>query len=431
MTGESHVEALKAGATGGSGFENPATEILFMAGYEIREATFIRAELNSGLTLKGGVGTDYGDRAGPANLYGGDISGTQDAPGGHARVVGGRGDLGNAGGNAYIRGGIGTGTGPGGNTFVQGGFHPLGDGGNVYIEGGYPSASDGLGGKITIRTLDSHGDHAGPDIDITTGEGNRTTTASYTGGNLNVTLGAGAGGGAGGTLNVTAGLGRGSGAQEGKGGGINLTAGASNLREGGDVNITAGEALTDAAGGKIFLNGGEGVDGGGSIALTGGVSNGTGNFTGAQVGLFAGAGGGTFSGQGGDVRLVPGNRATTANADPGGVNIQGMMLRENSTLGTLSSDTTIELDAGFLFIATIQGAASVEFSFGRARGNQLIEVELELTNGGAGTVTWDAAVKWPGGIAPTLTVAGIDRLRFTTRDDSITWYGEVIGLDLS
>ena len=430
MTGESHVEALKAGITGPAGFENPATEILFMAGYEIRDVTTIRGEANSFATLRGGAGTDYGDRAPPANLYGGD-SVANSAPGGHAKVVGGRGDIGEKGGNAYLTGGKGTGSGAGGNSYVQGGFHPLGDGGNVYIQGGYPSASDGLGGKITIETLDSHGDHAGPDIDIITGEGNRTTTASYTGGNLNVTLGAGAGGGAGGTLNVTAGLGRGSGAQEGKGGNINLTAGASNLREGGDIDITAGQALTDAAGGKIFLNGGDGVDGGGSLSLTGGASTGAGNFTGAQVGLFAGAGGGTFSGQGGDVRLQPGNRATTANADPGGVNIQGMMIRENSTLGTLSSNTTLELDLGFLFIATIQGAASVEFDFGRVRGNVSITCELELTNGGAGTVTWDAAIKWPGGVAPTLTVAGIDWLRFSTNDDGASWYGEVIGLDMS
>ncbi len=46
MTGESHVEALKAGVTGGGGFENPATEILFMAGFDIRDANFIRAQVN-------------------------------------------------------------------------------------------------------------------------------------------------------------------------------------------------------------------------------------------------------------------------------------------------------------------------------------------------------------------------------------------------
>lgn len=430
MTGESHVENLKAG-TGGAGFQNPATEILFMAGFEIRDVTTLKGEVNSFAIVRGGAGTDYGDRAPFAALYGGDAVATA-APGGHAKVVAGRGDIGENGGNAYLRGGLGiTGGGNGGNTFVQGGLNPLGDGGNVYIQGGTASASDGLPGKITLETFDSYGDQVGAGITLRTGSASRTASASYAGGNFDVTLGAGAGGGAGGTFNVTAGLGTGSGAQEGKGGGINLTAGASNLREGGDVTIMSGEALTDGAGGKIFLTAADGFDGGGSISLTGGASTGTGNFSGSQVALFAGAGGGTFSGQGGDVRLVPGNRATTANADPGGVNIQGMMLRENSTLGTLSSDTTIELDLGFLFIATIQAAASVEFSFGRARGNQLIEVELELTNGGAGTVTWAAPVKWPGGVAPTLTAAGIDRLRFTTRDDSVTWYGEIIGLDLS
>lgn len=48
---------------------------------------------------------------------------------------------------------------------------------------------------------------------------------------------------------------------------------------------------------------------------------------------------------------------------------------------------------------------------------------LELTNGGAFTQTWPVSVKWDGGIAPTLTAAGVDVLAFYTRDGGITWRG--------
>ena len=41
---------------------------------------------------------------------------------------------------------------------------------------------------------------------------------------------------------------------------------------------------------------------------------------------------------------------------------------------------------------------------------------LELTNPGAFTLTWPAGMKWPGGVAPTRTVAGVDLYEFVCRD---------------
>ena len=55
---------------------------------------------------------------------------------------------------------------------------------------------------------------------------------------------------------------------------------------------------------------------------------------------------------------------------------------------------------------------------------------LELTNGGAHTLTWPASVDWVGGTAPTLTAAGVDQLVFTTRDAGTTYFGFVAGLDI-
>jgi hypothetical protein len=302
---------------------------------------------------------------------------------------------------------------------------------------------DNLGNHIAEQDLDMAGFNiitldgvgagvAGENIGVVLGDGgDLPETDGGAGGDMTLTMGASGGGNRGGDFTVTAGVGGGALPTVGDGGRIALNGGASDFRIGGSVTLTGGNTAGAFGGGTVNLTGGDGVSGGGAIFITAGESTGSGNFSGAQVGLFAGDGGGTFSGQGGNVRLLPGNRATTANADPGGVDIQGMLIRENTTLGTLSSNTQLELDAGFLFIATIQGAANVEFSFGRVQGNRSITCEMELTNGGAGTVTWDAAILWPGGVAPTLTVAGIDWLRFSTNDDGISWYGEVVGLDMT
>ena len=45
------------------------------------------------------------------------------------------------------------------------------------------------------------------------------------------------------------------------------------------------------------------------------------------------------------------------------------------------------------------------------------------------TVTWPASVDWAGGVAPTLTTAGVDILEFITVDGGTTWHGMVASLD--
>jgi hypothetical protein len=54
---------------------------------------------------------------------------------------------------------------------------------------------------------------------------------------------------------------------------------------------------------------------------------------------------------------------------------------------------------------------------------------LELTNGGAYTQTWPTGTKWAGGIAPTLTAAGVDILGFYSHDAGTTWRGLMISKD--
>lgn len=55
---------------------------------------------------------------------------------------------------------------------------------------------------------------------------------------------------------------------------------------------------------------------------------------------------------------------------------------------------------------------------------------LDLTNGGAFTITWWAGVKWASATAPTLTASGRDCLGFFTHDGGATWTGLLLGKDL-
>jgi hypothetical protein len=55
---------------------------------------------------------------------------------------------------------------------------------------------------------------------------------------------------------------------------------------------------------------------------------------------------------------------------------------------------------------------------------------LDLTNGGAFTITWWSGVKWASGTAPTLTASGRDCLGFFTHDGGATWTGLLLGKDI-
>jgi hypothetical protein len=96
--------------------------------------------------------------------------------------------------------------------------------------------------------------------------------------------------------------------------------------------------------------------------------------------------------------------------------------------GSITTATTIDLENGNVHTATIGGNLTLTFSNPIASGDATSFV-LELTNGGAHTLTFPAAVDWEGGNAPTLTAAGVDILVFYTRDGGTTWHGIVSSLD--
>jgi hypothetical protein len=102
---------------------------------------------------------------------------------------------------------------------------------------------------------------------------------------------------------------------------------------------------------------------------------------------------------------------------------------EGSAIGATGATATIDMEVANFFSATLDQACTFTFSNPPASGDFGTFV-LELTNGGAFVITYPASVDFPGGVAPTLTAAGVDQLVFTTRDGGTTYFAFVAGLDI-
>ena len=90
---------------------------------------------------------------------------------------------------------------------------------------------------------------------------------------------------------------------------------------------------------------------------------------------------------------------------------------------TAVAASDIDLSKGQYFTKTIVNATT--FTFSNPTTTQFTGFVLELTNGGANTVVWPGAVKWPAATAPTLTVSGVDVLTFITDDTGTAWRGMI------
>jgi hypothetical protein len=89
----------------------------------------------------------------------------------------------------------------------------------------------------------------------------------------------------------------------------------------------------------------------------------------------------------------------------------------------------IDLATGNYFTKTISTATTLTVSNVPASGT-VGSFILDLTNGGAGAITWWAGMKWISGTPPTLTASGRDSLGFYTYDGGTTWTGLVLGKDI-
>jgi hypothetical protein len=102
---------------------------------------------------------------------------------------------------------------------------------------------------------------------------------------------------------------------------------------------------------------------------------------------------------------------------------------QGSAIGSVGATRTFDLAVANFFSATLDQACTFTFSNPPASGDFGCFV-LELTNGGAFVITYPASVDFIGGVAPTLTTAGVDQLVFTTRDGGTTYFCFVAGLDI-
>jgi hypothetical protein len=96
-------------------------------------------------------------------------------------------------------------------------------------------------------------------------------------------------------------------------------------------------------------------------------------------------------------------------------------------IGSGSGTRTITAASGMHVIATAAG--NTTWVFPSPSSTQAHALTLELTNGGAYTMTWPTGTLWQAGIAPTLTASGTDRLVFTKAGTNL-WIGALSGKDI-
>jgi hypothetical protein len=97
---------------------------------------------------------------------------------------------------------------------------------------------------------------------------------------------------------------------------------------------------------------------------------------------------------------------------------------------TKSASFNVDFEDGNVQSFTFDDDLTVSFTNPPASGSAGT-VTLIITNGGANTTAWNAAVKWPGDNAPALTSSGVDIVSFTTIDAGTTIYGFVGGINFS
>lgn len=99
--------------------------------------------------------------------------------------------------------------------------------------------------------------------------------------------------------------------------------------------------------------------------------------------------------------------------------------------GDISGTLTLVPGGGnYIRVRMTGNITTVNFTAGSNIYSNVIWLTLIQDGTGGWTVTWPASVKWPGGVAPTLTAAanGVDRIFLESFDAGTTWYANTIGL---
>ncbi len=99
------------------------------------------------------------------------------------------------------------------------------------------------------------------------------------------------------------------------------------------------------------------------------------------------------------------------------------------TSQTAASTTNFDCSAGHLINLDLAASITTQTFSNVPASGRAYTLRLFITQSGAKTIAWAAAVKWPAGVAPTLTVtaAKVDIVELTTHDGGTNWFGAVIG----
>lgn len=105
---------------------------------------------------------------------------------------------------------------------------------------------------------------------------------------------------------------------------------------------------------------------------------------------------------------------------------------EKHTLNTVAASgatETLDLATGNLHDVTLTANCTFTFAGSTAGVGCYLTLILRQDGTGSRTVTWPAAVEWPGGVAPTLSTGAndVDILSFLSDDGGTTWFGLMAG----
>lgn len=102
-----------------------------------------------------------------------------------------------------------------------------------------------------------------------------------------------------------------------------------------------------------------------------------------------------------------------------------------ATNATATGAVTVNLASGNVHKLTLTGNVTLTLSGSTASVACAVSLYLLQDGTGSRIVTWPASVKWPGGVAPTLSTgaAKIDLVTLETIDNGTTWYGSLAGAD--
>lgn len=116
----------------------------------------------------------------------------------------------------------------------------------------------------------------------------------------------------------------------------------------------------------------------------------------------------------------------------GGVEFQGQISEAYNTIAA-SGAATIDLSIGSVFATTLTGNITSMTITNEPASGVAASFVLKVVNDGSSTITWDTAIDWPGGTAPTLsgTNGDVDWFSFITHDGGTTWFGNIVGQDYS